>query len=307
MDEKNISGTVLNVLSLEDSAEDFEIIREQLVNAGYNLTISRVEKESEFVGCLYNHKYDIILADFHLPGFDAFGALRLRNEIRQDVPFICISGAIGEETAIDLIKQGAADYILKDRPKRLPLAIDKALEKAKEKELKRQANENLRLSEKKYRDLVEYAIIGIYTTNLQGKLLFANNAMCKMMEYDSIDEFINADITLTYKNKEEREKFIEIIRKTKQILNYELELVTKKGNAINVIINSFISGEVLTGMMMDISDRKHAEDTVKNKMTELQQFHNLTVGRELSMIELKKEVNELLKKSGQAEKYRIAE
>jgi DNA-binding NtrC family response regulator len=107
MDEKIQSGTILNILSLEDSTQDFEIITEQLINAGYNLNILRVEKKMDFATSLRNNKYDIILADFDLPGFDAFGALRLCNQICPDVPFICVSGTIGEETAIELIKQGA--------------------------------------------------------------------------------------------------------------------------------------------------------------------------------------------------------
>lgn len=134
---------VLSVLSLEDSEQDFEIIREQLTRAGYNLNISRVEKESEFAFSLHNNKYDIILADFNLPGFDAFAALHLRNEICPDVPFVCVSGVIGEETAIELMKNGAVDYILKDKLKRLPFAIKRALDEAKGKEARRKAEVNL--------------------------------------------------------------------------------------------------------------------------------------------------------------------
>ena len=84
MDENNITGTVLNVLSLEDSVRDFEIIREQLIDAGYHLNISRVENEKEFESSIRGNQYDIILADFKLPGFDSFGALRLCNAICPD-------------------------------------------------------------------------------------------------------------------------------------------------------------------------------------------------------------------------------
>jgi PAS domain S-box-containing protein len=134
MNEKNIAGTVLNVLSIEDSVRDFEIIREQLIDAGYHLNISRVETEKELESSIRGNQYDIILADFKLPGFDAFGALRLCNAICPEVPFICVSGTIGEETAVEVIKQGAVDYVLKDRMARLPSAVKRALDELKEKE-----------------------------------------------------------------------------------------------------------------------------------------------------------------------------
>ena len=72
MKDKFIANTVLNVLFLEDSVQDFEIICDQLINVGYNLNISRVDKENEFESSLRNNKYDLILSDFSLPGFDAY-------------------------------------------------------------------------------------------------------------------------------------------------------------------------------------------------------------------------------------------
>ena len=128
MKKKTIDKITLKVLYLEDSPRDIEIIRELLIDAGYDLSMDCTEKKKEFTSLLHRNKYDIILSDFKLPGFDAFGALELSTEICPDVPFICVSGSIGEETAIELIKQGAVDYILKDRLVRLPLAIKRALD-----------------------------------------------------------------------------------------------------------------------------------------------------------------------------------
>ena len=133
----------LNVLALEDSAKDFELIKEQMIDAGYALSIDRVETEDAFAASLRTNPYDIILADYKLPGFDAFGALRIRNEICPDMPFICVSGSIGEETAIELLKLGAVDYVLKDRPERLPFAIKRALDEAKDKKIQKITQDEL--------------------------------------------------------------------------------------------------------------------------------------------------------------------
>jgi PAS domain S-box-containing protein len=149
------TGQLLNILSLEDSVMDFELIHKQILRAGYTVNIARVDKESEFVAAIGGTKYDLILADFKLPGFDAFTALRLCKNICPDVPFICVSGMIGEETAAEIIKQGAVDYVLKDKLGRLPFAMERALNEAKEKKSRRQAEEALRESEQNYRTLAD--------------------------------------------------------------------------------------------------------------------------------------------------------
>ena len=170
-----------------------------------------------------------------------------------------------------------------------------------------QAEERIQVSEKKYRNLIENAIIGIYTTTWEGDLLFANKAMCRMLEYQAIEELLNSDIKSRYRDISEQEALLQTLKKSKQVLNYEIELITKTGTPINVLVNSFVSGETIVGMMMDITERKLTETKLHKKMDELQRFHNITVGRELAMVELKKEVNVLLKQSGRTEKYHIAQ
>ena len=92
MNENNgIAGIELKILVLEDSPQDLELIQEQLSDAGYILDLTHVENEVGFASSLRKDCYDIILSDFRLPGFDAFGALQISNEICPEVPFICIS------------------------------------------------------------------------------------------------------------------------------------------------------------------------------------------------------------------------
>jgi PAS domain S-box-containing protein len=178
MNKKITAGAGLNVLALEDSVRDFEIIREQLIDAGYHLNISRVDKEKEFESSIRGNQYDIILADFKLPGFDAFGALRLCNEICPNVPFICVSGSIGEETAIELIKQGAVDYILKDRLARLPSAIKRALDEAKEKETKLMAEEALRNTEQQIRTFLDATSDMAFLKDESFRHIIVNSTLC---------------------------------------------------------------------------------------------------------------------------------
>ena len=143
MKHKIAQKTPLKVLYLEDSPHDIEIIRELLKDAGYDLSMDCADKKKEYVSLLGEHTYDVILSDFTLPGFNAFGALDLAKKICPEVPFICVSGSIGEETAIELIKQGAVDYVLKDRMVRLPLGIKRALDEAKERKSRRQSRRGI--------------------------------------------------------------------------------------------------------------------------------------------------------------------
>lgn len=155
MNEKIEIPLLIHVLSLEDSAIDFEIISEKLISSGYNLDIKRVDTECEFTAHIHDNKYDLILADYNLPGFDAFEALKLASRYCPDVPFICVSGSIGEILAIELLKNGAIDYVLKDRLERLPFAIKRAIQEKKEKKALRLAEEELKKNEANLRTLTE--------------------------------------------------------------------------------------------------------------------------------------------------------
>lgn len=180
MIEKNEMPAILNVLSLEDSDIDFEIISEQLVKAGYNLNISRTDEEAKFLSLIRNNTFDVILADFNLPQFDAFEALKLCNKHCPDVPFICVSGSIGEITAIELLKNGAIDYVLKDRLERLPFAIKRALEETNEKKARKLAEEELKKKEINYRTLTENIPDVIARLDKDWKYIYINPAIEKV-------------------------------------------------------------------------------------------------------------------------------
>ena len=138
------------------------------------------------------------------------------------------------------------------------ICISRDITESKEAEIK------LQLSELKYKNLVENAMIGIYSTNLNGDFLFANNAMCNILEYDTIDELLNSNVRDVYKDKEERVSFVDLILKSGRVFNYELELKTKQNRKIHVLLNSFYTGDVITGMMMDITERKQAESLLQD-------------------------------------------
>src|SRR5437773_9260207 len=119
----------LFALILEDNVDDFDIVARELRRAGFTARCLRVETEEEFRIQLQANP-DIILADYMLPKFSALGALKALQESSLDIPFIVLTGAVNEETVVDCMKRGAADYLLKDRLTRLGPAVKRALEES---------------------------------------------------------------------------------------------------------------------------------------------------------------------------------
>jgi two-component system, cell cycle sensor histidine kinase and response regulator CckA len=139
------------ILMLEDLATDAELVERELRRAGLRFAARRVETREDFLRELEGFAPDLILSDYSLPSFDGLSALRLTLELTPSVPFVVVTASINEETAVECLKAGAADYILKDNLTRLAPAVRSALEKKQAIEEKARAEEALRESEQRLR------------------------------------------------------------------------------------------------------------------------------------------------------------
>ena len=128
--EADSAGPSKRILILEDEAWDAELAQRLLAGAGLNLEALVVDTKAAFIEQLAAFRPNIILSDYHLPGFSGEDALKIAQEHYPDIPFVFWSGVLGDEAAVALIKQGATDYVLKDRPARLPTVILRALAEA---------------------------------------------------------------------------------------------------------------------------------------------------------------------------------
>jgi len=213
---------MLRLLILEDNPYDAELEVAMLEKAGYVCQWERVETRTEFLAHLDTPDYDVILADYNLPAFDGLTALKLFLERGLDLPFILVSGLLGEELAIESLKAGATDYVLKDRLSRLGPAVERALREKEEQRQRRQTEEALGESEARYRDLFRNSVLGIYRTTPDGRILVANPALVQMLGYSSFEE-------LAQRNLEEggivppydRSTFKEHIERERQIIGLE--------------------------------------------------------------------------------------
>jgi diguanylate cyclase (GGDEF)-like protein/PAS domain S-box-containing protein len=154
---------------------------------------------------------------------------------------------------------------------------------------RKKAEEALKESEEKYRNLADNALVGIYRTNLKGDILYVNEALLRMLEFDSREEMMSVSALRTYKNPNDREILIEALKKKGRISNFEIELLTKKGKSKAVILNATLEEDIISGMMMDITERKEIEDSLKESEQRFRSiFDNASDGIIIADVETKK-------------------
>ena len=161
-------GHCLRILSLEDDPRDAELIQETLEAEGLVCTFIRVDTQPAFMGSL-DGNIDLILADYTLPTFDGLSALRLAKDTCPDVPFIFVSGTLGEEVAIEALKIGATDYVLKTRLTRLVPSVLRALREAEERAAHKRAQEALERSESHLAEVQRLTHTGSWVWQVRGR------------------------------------------------------------------------------------------------------------------------------------------
>ncbi|MBN1453143.1 MAG: PAS domain S-box protein [Anaerolineales bacterium] len=168
-------STPLHVLILEDHESDAELMVYELRQAGYEPDWCRVDSERDYLDCL-SSALDVILADYTLPQFDAMRALNLLKKRGMEIPFIVVTGTVGEEVVAECMRQGATDYLLKDRLGRLGSAVERALQEKQLNDEKKRAVNALLENEEKYRSLFESSPESITLVGLDGTILDCNEA-----------------------------------------------------------------------------------------------------------------------------------
>ena len=170
----NIPGTTLKLLQVEDSESDAELIVRRLENGGYNVAAERVQDADAMRAKLAESDWDVIICDYRMPGFDAPGALAVLQETGLDIPFIVVSGTIGEDTAVAMIKAGANDYLMKDRLARLAASVDRELRDGQTRAERKQALERLQESEAQLALAIEATEMGVFDYSaLSGRIYWS--------------------------------------------------------------------------------------------------------------------------------------
>jgi PAS domain S-box-containing protein len=180
----------LRILMLEDVVTDAELIERELQRAKIWYTARRVDSRPDFEDALERFQPDLILADYNLPSFDGVTALRLAHNRLPDVPFLFISGSIGEERAVEALRHGATDYIIKDRPQRLAPAVLRAMEEVIARAERREADAALRMSEERFRIVASATADGIWDLDLKSDQAWLSQAFRKLFDYSDAPDFV---------------------------------------------------------------------------------------------------------------------
>lgn len=265
----------LAVLYLEYSKKDIEIVYHYLIEyISCPVHMDTASTDRQFLSYLQNNKYDLILADYTLPGYNARDALKEAQAVCPEVPFICLSGTISADIAVEMIKQGATDYVFKDRLGRLPFVIQRALQgKLLELEM-RQHEEHLKIVNESLKQAQKIAHLGSFEWDIQTNEMFGSDEVYRIfgLEPCTKDNKIFNGMTNSYMSESDRYRVVEAFKKTLAgtapfDVEYWLHLPdgTKKYVHVRGSIRCDDQGSPLhmSGTYQDLTERKLAEETAK--------------------------------------------
>jgi len=253
---------------IEDEVHDAVLVEHALKDGGFNFAFRRVDTERGFLDELSRFKPNVILSDHGLPAFDGFAALSLAQNKAPEVPFIFVTGSLGEEMAIKALKSGATDFVLKHRLMTLPPALHRALRQTEFRAMRRQAESALQTSEERYRTLVEISPDALFVQS-DDKIVFINSAGAKLFGASRPSELIGKAVREMIHPacwKEVRQRLKRMCDEGKSLPFSEQVMVRLDGVAVDVELAAaplMFEGKTAAQVMAhDITDRKRAREEI---------------------------------------------
>ena len=266
--------SLLRVLIVEDSLDDAQFMVREIQRGGYNVDFERVETQIAMEQALSSRAWDLILSDYTMPKFSAMAALRTLKASNLDIPFIVVSGTIGEETAVMALKAGAHDFVSKDRLARLVPAIERELRDAAERSSRRDA-------EQRYQLLVERLPIIVYVNPLDeiGSTTYISPQIETILGYKPEEWLVDPKFWQSRLHPEDRATVINNVQQSLlsgQSSEMEYRMLTRDDRIVwfrdQTVLVRDDKGKPLywQGMKIDITQRKQAEDEIRSLNAELE-------------------------------------
>jgi PAS domain S-box-containing protein len=258
----------VRILLAEDSLADAELSTYEIRKVLPSSIMRRVDGREEFLAALSEFEPDIIISDYRMPSFDGMTALKLARSHAPMTPVIMVTGAINEDTAVECMKSGAADYVIKEHLKRLGQAVVGALEQRDLRRARLKAETDLLKSEERYRRFFEDDLSGIYLSTPRGELLACNAAFVRIMGYTDAEELKRTNAVRMYDDAGQRKEFLDLLATRGRIINYECELIRRDGSRINVlenVVGVFEEGQLVEfrGYLFDVTEQKKMDAAIR--------------------------------------------
>jgi two-component system cell cycle sensor histidine kinase/response regulator CckA len=260
----------LRVLLVEDSLFDAELLVRELKKAGYEITHLRVETEGDMRSALSEGSWDVILSDFAMPNFSALGALAVLTDSGIDLPFIIVSGTIGEETAVAALHAGAHDFLLKGKLARLIPAIERGRREREVRVARRLAERALGESEQRYRRIIETTNEGLWLVDTASRVTFANARFAAMLGYETGE--MTGRLVIDFVHDESRAVFSRNLEHRQPGVAGQVEVRLRRKDGADLwglldsapILDSSGGYEGALGMVMDVTLRKRLEEQLRH-------------------------------------------
>jgi two-component system, cell cycle sensor histidine kinase and response regulator CckA len=260
----------LRILHVEDSQDDADLVLLELRRAGFTPTVTRVETPDAMNAALAEKEWDVVISDYSMPKFSAPRAFEVLREHGLDIPFIIVSGTVGEETAVQAMKLGVQDYLLKGQLLRLVPAIERELHDKRDRQARRRAEENLRVTEKRYRALFEGSPLPTWVLDREtGVFLAVNESAIETYGYSRAEfaALTIADIEVA----EEQPDAVGVTRTWRH----------RKKDGGDVLVETrtheveFAARPASLVLVNDVTARRKAEETLRKTESQLRQVQKM--------------------------------
>ena len=256
---KDELDSVSTILVVEDDEGLSRLIAKSLKTIDVNVEV--VHSGADAIDWIADNSPLITLMDYRLPDMTARQILENLKDRNIDFPFIVMTGHGDEKVAVEMMKAGARDYIVKQGQffELLPSVIKWVFKELETEKKLTKANNALGKSEKKYRSIVDNALVGVYKSNMNGDMVYANHALSNMFGYVTPEEMMSGGILQIYKNKEDRDSLVTKLQASGCVDEFECECVKKDGSGVDIILTATLEDNIISGMMINITSRKRME------------------------------------------------
>jgi two-component system cell cycle sensor histidine kinase/response regulator CckA len=270
MPEDGLMRRPLRILMVEDNEDDAELLLRELRSHGFEPDLERVQTEGEMAAALENKNFDLIISDYAMPRFSAPDALHLMKSKAVDLPFIIMSGSIGEDRAVSALKAGAHDFIVKGTMSRLVPAIEREIRDAEARRARKVAEESLLQSTKEINDLYNHAPCGYHSLDAEGKFIRINDTELAWLGYER-DEILGrrfSEVLVPEFVKSFNENY-KLFMQQGFIRDLEFNMLRKDGSVLSVMLNASAlrdpDGKFIMSrsIVFDTTERKKFEEQLR--------------------------------------------